>query len=68
MPNELRVSVAGPHDGAEWDGFVGDQGDDAGYHAWDWRRVFANAFGHEPVYLLALRDLQVAGVLPLVQI
>jgi len=56
MPSELRVSVAGPHDGPEWDGFVSAQGDDTGYHAWDWQRVFANAFGHEPVYLIARRS------------
>jgi FemAB-related protein (PEP-CTERM system-associated) len=68
MPSELRVSVAGPHDGPEWDGFVSAQGDDTGYHAWDWQRVFANAFGHEPVYLIARRDQQVTGALPLVQI
>ena len=42
--------------------------DAAGYHAWGWRRVFANAFGHEPVYLIARQDGEVAGVLPLVQI
>ena len=30
--------------------------------------MFANAFGHEPVYLIARQDQEVAGVLPLVQI
>jgi len=68
MPSDLRVSVAGPQDAAAWDEFVEAHHDEAGYHAWNWQRVFANAFGHAPVYLTARRDQQVAGVLPLVQI
>ena len=48
MPNELRVSVAGSADRPAWEAFVQAHGDDAGYHAWDWQRVFEDAFGHEP--------------------
>lgn len=68
MRSDVRVSPAAPQDRAVWDGFVNARGDEAGYHAWDWQRVFANAFGHEPVYLIARQASQVVGVLPLVQI
>ena len=53
-----------PHDRPAWEAFVQAHGDDAGYHAWDWQRVFEDAFGHEPVYLIARREDAVAGVLP----
>ena len=68
MPNDLRVTVASPADRGEWEQFVASRGDDAGYHAWDWQRVFENAFGHRAVYLVARRGDQLAGVLPLVEI
>jgi serine/alanine adding enzyme len=68
MPGDLQVSLATPRDQDEWDAFVNARADAAGYHSWGWRRVFANAFGHESVYLIARQDREVAGVLPLVQI
>jgi FemAB-related protein (PEP-CTERM system-associated) len=68
MPGDLQVSLATPSDQDAWERFVNERADAAGYHAWGWRRVFANAFGHEPVYLIARRDQDIAGVLPLVQI
>lgn len=68
MPDDARVSLATPGDQEPWDTFVNTRADAAGYHSWNWRRVFTNAFGHEPVYLIARHGQQVAGVLPLVQI
>ena len=68
MPGDLQVSLATPGDEDTWDSFVNTRADVAGYHAWGWRRVFANAFGHEPVYLIARQDDEVTGLLPLVQI
>jgi FemAB-related protein (PEP-CTERM system-associated) len=64
----LPVAIAEPSDRAEWERFVSSRGDEAGYHAWDWRRVFEQAFGHDCVYLMTRRGGEVAGVLPLVQI
>jgi serine/alanine adding enzyme len=72
MPSDvqtgLRVSVAAPADRGDWDEFVTQRGDEAGYHAWGWQDVFAKAFGHRSVYLMARRGDEVAGVLPLVEI
>jgi serine/alanine adding enzyme len=49
-----------------WDRFVHAHPDATGYHAWKWRRVFEEAFGHETVYLAAHQDGEMVGVLPLV--
>ena len=68
MPNDVRVSAAVAQDRDGWEAFVSARGDDAGYHCWDWQQVFANAFGHDSVYLIARRGDEIEGVLPLVQI
>ena len=36
----FSVSIAAPRDRDVWDTFVDARGDAAGYHAWDWQRVF----------------------------
>ena len=64
----VHVSIATPRDRGPWDAFVNARGDEAGYHAWGWQDVFANAFDHESVYLMARRGEHVEGILPLVQI
>jgi FemAB-related protein (PEP-CTERM system-associated) len=51
---------------ADWDRFVDTHPEATAYHAWDWRRVFEEAFGHETVYLAALGGDRVVGVLPTV--
>src|SRR5437867_9685809 len=50
-----------------WNRFVATTGA-SGYHAWEWRGVFERAFGHDTIYLAALRDGHIEGVLPLVLI
>jgi FemAB-related protein (PEP-CTERM system-associated) len=62
----LTVSVAAEHDAQEWDRFVTEHSGASGYHAWAWRGVFARAFGHESIYLMARDGARLAGVLPLV--
>ena len=68
MRAEITVAPATQADRADWEQFVSLRGDEAGYHAFDWQEVFGRAFGHESVYLIARRDGDVTGVLPLVQI
>ncbi|MBY0496925.1 MAG: FemAB family PEP-CTERM system-associated protein [Cyanobacteria bacterium] len=68
MPNSLQVSTATRSDSGAWEAYVDSRGDAAGYHSWRWRDVFANAFGHEPVYLIAREGGVITGVLPMVQI
>jgi FemAB-related protein (PEP-CTERM system-associated) len=66
VPAPCSVIVARESDAAAWDACLAARPDATGYHEWAWRRVFTQAFGHEPIYLLARRDDAVAGVLPLV--
>jgi serine/alanine adding enzyme len=75
MPNDLElgtrklsVTTAARGDSGAWEAYVDSRGDAAGYHSWRWRDVFANAFGHEPVYLIAREGGVITGVLPMVQI
>jgi FemAB-related protein (PEP-CTERM system-associated) len=51
---------------AEWNAYVDAHANATGYHAWEWRHVFEEAFGHEAVYLVARRDRRPVGVLPVV--
>jgi FemAB-related protein (PEP-CTERM system-associated) len=63
----LTVAMAeGAADAAEWNRFVASHPDATGYHEWGWRDVFARAFGHESVYLVARDRGRIAGILPLV--
>ena len=66
--DHVRVALASEPDRERWQAFVESQGDDAGYHAWAWRHVFKNAFGHQSTYLIAERGSAIGGVLPLVLI
>lgn len=63
---DLPLTVKLCTDGAQWDSFVAAQPQATGYHLWGWRDVFIRVFGHEAMYLTALRGDEVVGVLPLV--
>jgi FemAB-related protein (PEP-CTERM system-associated) len=62
----LTVAVAADRDAAEWDRYATGHPDASGYHVWAWRGVFARAFDHESIYLVARDGARIAGVLPLV--
>lgn len=74
----LAAPLAGPaidmavmtsaEDEAAWTGYIERHPQATGYHAWPWRRVFKNAFGHDAVYLAVRDGQQVKGVLPLVYV
>jgi FemAB-related protein (PEP-CTERM system-associated) len=60
------LDITAETSGADWNGFVLPRRDASGYHLWEWRRVFENAFGHEAIYLAAREHGRIVGVLPLV--
>jgi FemAB-related protein (PEP-CTERM system-associated) len=68
MQSSPRISIATRGDAGAWEAYVDARGDAAGYHSWRWRTVFSDAFGHEPVYLIAREGGVITGVLPMVQI
>lgn len=59
------VRLCSPADAAAWDEFTASCDAATFFHLFGWRRVVAEAFGHEPYYLLAERQGTVCGVLPL---
>ena len=61
-----QVNVASDADQVEWDQYATAHPEAAGYHEWAWRSVFTEAFGHQPIYLIARDAGRVTGVLPLV--
>jgi FemAB-related protein (PEP-CTERM system-associated) len=64
----VTIRIAADSDASAWDAYVASRPDRTGYHVWAWRRVFARAFGHESIYLMAGEGDRVTGVLPLVYI
>ncbi|MFQ5590851.1 MAG: FemAB family XrtA/PEP-CTERM system-associated protein [Phycisphaerae bacterium] len=48
-----------------WDSFVESHGEATLFHTTAWRKAVAEAFGHEPVYLVALCGDRVVGILPM---
>lgn len=58
--------VAVAADAAIWDEYVTRHRAGTVDHLWAWRDVFEGALGHQTRYLLARRDGDVVGVLPLV--
>jgi len=66
--NACSVSALGRRDHRRWNEFVGGHPDATFFHLVEWERVLTHAFGHASRYLLAERDGQVIGVLPLVEV
>jgi FemAB-related protein (PEP-CTERM system-associated) len=63
---DVPVVVSSADDEGEWDAFVNAHTAASGYHLWRWRLVFERVFGHRTEYLIARRDREVSGILPLV--
>ena len=55
------------HDASAWNAYVSGHPDATAYHRWSWREVFASAFGHDSIYLVALDGARLVGALPLVE-
>ena len=56
------------NDRARWDAYVQGHPDATFFHRVGWRRVIEKAFGHRTHFLLAERDGDIVGVLPLAEI
>ena len=67
-PPGVRVASASDADATAWAAYVERHPEGTVHHAWPWRRVLAEAFGHRPHYLVARRGERIVGVLPLAQV
>lgn len=62
---EGKIRVVEWTDGTEWDAFVENATDGTIAHPWAWREVMDGAYGLRSIYLAALDDRGLVGVLPL---
>lgn len=60
-----RVRSFAPADRARWNEFVTAAPEGTFFHLAEWQDVLREAFGHRSYYLLAERDGEICGVLPL---
>ncbi len=64
----LRVECIQAADLDEWDSYIASQADGSFFHTSAWGQAVAAAFGHEVIYLAALRGDEVVGALPLTRV
>ncbi|MCG5532255.1 FemAB family PEP-CTERM system-associated protein [Halorhodospira sp. 9621] len=64
----VRVAALEDGDEARWDAFVLRSSEATFFHRSGWARVLREVFGHATQYLLAERDGEVVGVLPLARV
>ena len=60
-----RVAVLTSDLEAAWDRSVASHGSATLLHSLAWRNAVVEAFGHEPIYLVALRGPHIVGMLPM---
>jgi serine/alanine adding enzyme len=65
---DVTVARAAASRMPEWDAYVRGHGAASVYHLAGWREVIESVFGRDTHYLVAERDGQVTGVLPLVRL
>ena len=65
---DVAVARAEEPSAGEWDTFVRQHPSGTGYHLWGWRAVFRDGLGHRCHYLIARRNGQPTGVLPLAEV
>ncbi len=64
----VEVRGFAPADRARWDEFVYRCADATFFHRIGWKQVIEECFGHRTHFLLAERDAQIVGVLPLAEV
>jgi FemAB-related protein (PEP-CTERM system-associated) len=65
---DVTVRLLTANDTVRWDAYVLTHPDGTFFHRAGWRRVIEDAFGHRTHFLLAERDGDMIGVLPLAEI
>ncbi len=68
LDRTVHVRPAADDDAARWSAYVDRHPRASVYHRWAWRGLLSSAFGHRPHYMIAERDEQLVGILPLVQV
>lgn len=64
--SDIQIRTCTENDRERWDGFVNSHAHCTGYHRWAWKYVFEEVFGWPAIYLLAVENGTVRGILPLI--
>ena len=64
----MIIRPAEADDRQSWDDFVKARSDGSPYHLFAWKTAIEESYGHKCIYLLALENKKIQGILPLVQI
>ena len=64
----MQISRLDDSSANEWDAFVLQEPTASFFHRAGWSRVIASAYGYDTHFLMARRDDQIVGVLPLVHL
>ncbi|MCJ8502106.1 FemAB family XrtA/PEP-CTERM system-associated protein [Desulfatitalea alkaliphila] len=66
--NEITIKTAQEPDKPQWDTYILNHPNATPYHLWAWKQAIETAYGHRATYLLAQKNNNISGVLPLFQL
>ncbi|HFQ80970.1 MAG TPA: FemAB family PEP-CTERM system-associated protein [Desulfobacterales bacterium] len=64
----LAIQTVRPTDQQQWDSFVRARAEASPYHLFAWGKAINEAYGHKLHYLIARKNKEIVGVLPLVNL
>ena len=64
----MQIIRASKTDKGKWDAFVKNHPEGSPFHLFAWHDAVVKAFGHKPYYYFAIKNGDVAGILPLFQV
>lgn len=65
---EPVVRAVTAQDRSAWTSFVDSCPSATVFHRWEWQEILNDSFGHRPHYLIAERNHEIVGVLPLAEV
>ncbi len=68
MSDKVQIRYAESSDQSAWDDYVMQHAQASFFHRFGWKTVIEQAFSHKTFFLIAQRQQQLVGVLPLAQI
>ena len=66
LASQINIRSVGDRDFGRWDAYVLSHSDGTFFHRIGWRSIFSKVFRLKPHYLIAERDSEIVGILPLV--
>lgn len=64
MIDKIRIVKAGNQDKQIWNEYIRNNSQSSIFHRFEWKNIVEATYNHRPIYLLALKNSDVVGVLP----